>query len=308
MKKLSRAKKMWIIIGSSVAAVALACLIGLIATGAAIGWGPFQDLKWNNIKQYVLSEKEYSYTMEEKTIMCDGQKIKGTLYLSDNGYDKQEIVIVSHGYASISKSNMYACKSLAKSGITCFSFDYRGGAPHSESDGKTTDMSILTEAKDLNAVIDEVKTWDFVDTDKITVMGYSQGGIVGGLVASERDDIAKLLLVYPAFSAIEELKSDYSSIDAVPQTVKRLGMTIGKIYYADVFAMDYDIYEKVSEYQGETLIIHGTADKLVPYESSVKAAEMYGCELYTIEGAGHGFENTKYDKLFLQKAYEFFTE
>lgn len=70
-----------------------------------------------------------------------------------------------------------------------FFFDYRGGANNAVSDGKTTDMSIMTEKNDLNAVIDEVKTWSFVDKNKIAVMGYSQGGLVAALTTSERKDI-----------------------------------------------------------------------------------------------------------------------
>lgn len=285
------------------------CLSGLLITGKVIGWGPFQDLKWNSIPQYLLSEKEYPYTMEEKTIYVDNQKIAGTLYLPDNGKEKQPIVIVSHGYASISKTNMYACKSLAKSGLCVFSFDYRGGAYHAKSDGKTTDMSVLTEKKDLNTVIDEVKTWDFVDRNKMMVMGYSQGGLVAALTAGERDDIHKLLLVFPAFSMVEEIKKEYSSLDEIPTTVERMGMKIGKKYFADILSMDFDVYEEAAKYEGEVLIIHGTEDKAVPYSSSVKAQKTYkNCELFTIEGGSHGFENTEYDLPFLTKSYEFLTE
>lgn len=173
-------------------------------------------------------------------------------------------------------------------------------------EGKMTEMSILTEKQDLNAVIDEVKTWDFVDTDKITVMGYSQGGLVAALTAAERDDIHKLLLNYPAFTMVEEIKKEYSSVDQIPDTINRMGMKVGKIYFADILAIDYDVYERAARYNGKILIVHGTADELVPYESSVKAAQVYNCEVFTIDGAGHGFTDTKYDEIFLKKAYSFF--
>ena len=59
-------------------------------------------------------------------------------------------------------------------------------------------MSVLTEKADLEAVLDEVMRWECVNTDSIYLMGNSQGGYVSTLVAAERpDDIRAIILIYP---------------------------------------------------------------------------------------------------------------
>ena len=69
-----------------------------------------------------------------------------------------------------------------------------------------------------------------------------------------------------------------------------LGNRLSRIYDED--ALSFDIYDVMKNYDGNALIIHGTADTLVPYEYAQRAAEtMKNAELVKIEGAGHGFDS-----------------
>ena len=43
---------------------------------------------------------------------------------------------------------------------------------------QTTEMSVLTETKDLKAVIEYVRNLSYTDSEKILLMGCSQGGFV----------------------------------------------------------------------------------------------------------------------------------
>ena len=75
---------------------------------------------------------------------------------------------------------MTTLKSLAESGIACYTFDFYGWTSRSTGPKGTewfkgTDMrdndayvnKVLLQSEDLNAVIEKVKTFDFVDTDNI---------------------------------------------------------------------------------------------------------------------------------------------
>lgn len=284
-------------------------LIGLMATGYAIGWGPFATFRYFNKTCYTVSENNYKYQRIEKNIAGANGNIKGYLYLSDNGQEKQQIVILSHGLATEMWHNINTAASLANAGISVFMFDYCGGSIHSKSDCETTEMSVLTEKQDLNDVIDEIKTWDFVDTEKIGIIGYSQGGLVAAMTAAERDDIYKLCLQYPAFTMYDEIRKTYKSIDDIPDSIDRNGMLTGKVYYADIVNFEAEnIYEYCGKYENRVLFIHGTADKLVDYNSSVIALDYYkNAELLTIENGGHGFIGDD-DITAVKAEYDFFSE
>ena len=290
------------------ASILIACLIGLMVTGYQIGWGPFAQFQRFKCVTYPITDTEYKYVREKRTIEGPNGMIVGNLFTPETEADAGRLVILSHGLSTTQWQNMNTANSLAHAGVRVFIFDYCGGAIHSQSEGKTTDMSVITEKADLNAVIDAVKAWKGVDPNKIGIIGYSQGGFVAALTAAERDDIDRLCLIYPALSMFAEIRGDYPDGSMIPEQQKRNGMLVGKRYYQDIIDLQTDnIYEYVASYTGPVMIQHGTADAAVPYESSVAAAAAYpNCEFITLEGASHGFTGED-DVYSVQKEYEFFT-
>ncbi len=72
-------------------------------------------------------------------------------------------------------------------GFAAFTFDFAGGCVlGGKSDGRTDEMSVLTEADDLCAVLDHVRRLPYVDRSKVFLMGCSQGDLVSALVAVKR--------------------------------------------------------------------------------------------------------------------------
>lgn len=303
-------KKPWLILLMIVAVVLVLCLIGLAVTGYLIGWGSFGRLRFYNRNTYDMGVPKGTFSQERKPIEGPNGTIVGYLFTPDNVIEaKGPLLILSHGLATASWNNLNTATTMAAAGLRVFIFDYCGGSIHAESDGKTTDMSILTEKADLNAVIDAVKTWDGIDPERIFLTGYSQGGLVAALTAAERNDIAKLCLIYPAFSMYYEIREDYKTVEEIPEQLKRNGMMTGKVYYADIVTMEpEDIYAYAAQYTGPVMIQHGTADLLVPYACGVEADRAYpNSSLITLEGAGHGFSGVD-DVYSVQKQYDFFTD
>ena len=63
------------------------------------------------------------------------------------------------------------CGFLAEMGYVAFTFDFCGGsAMCGKSDGKTTEMSVLTETKDLKAVIEYVRNLSYTDSEVRAVL------------------------------------------------------------------------------------------------------------------------------------------
>ena len=146
---------------------------------------------------------------------------------------------------------------------------------------------MLTEAQDLNAVIDH-----FLQDPRfssVCLWGESQGGFVSSYVAASRpEDIAALVLEYPAFVLVDTAKASRREDGTFPETGRLLGMKIGRAYYEALAGMD--IYDHIAAYRGPVLILHGDRDRLVPLSYSERALDAFDhAELVVIRGQGHGF-------------------
>ena len=229
------------------------------------------------------------YTIYELSFERDGLTIYGQFYLPNTGSVHYPLVIVSHGFEGSFRLNTYISESFAKAGLAVYVFDFCGGSTFSLSGGSMLDMSVLTEKEDLMTVFDGLSSLEFIDKSRIFLMGESQGGFVSALVASERpDDVAGLVLFYPAFVIPDNGRNLYGSKENIPEYAYAFKLTVGRRYYSDV--IDMDPYEEIGGYEGDVLLIHGDQDVVVPYSYSQKALEVYkNAELITIRGSNHGF-------------------
>ncbi len=239
-----------------------------------------------------LQSGPYGYEEIEFCVPSDDSAkddIYGIFYIPENAGQKLPAIIFSHGYGGTHKVGEPYAKALAKQGYAVYCFDFRGGSPHSRSGGSVLEMSVFTELDDLEQVLDYVEKQDFVDDESIFLMGTSQGGAVSAMAASRhKDSIRGMVLLYPAFVLPDRAEELFGEAENIPQTYTFLGMEVGKVYFESL--IDYDIYSDISSYDKDVLIIHGTADKVVPISCAEKALETYpAAELIRIQGAGHGF-------------------
>ncbi len=212
--------------------------------------------------------------------------------------EKIPIVIYSHGLGATYRACGDYADSLEELNIATLCFDFRGGSDRSKSDGSPKEMSFLTEIEDLETIIEEVKKWDFIDQDKIILMGSSQGGAISALVSAKRDDIKGTVLLYPALGIPEVVTKWYPSKEAIPEEIQMTSnITVGPKYFLDIW--DLDVYSIIKKDEKQILILQGTEDSLVKPNQSKKVNETYkNSELYFIEGAGHGFEDEQFTEAF----------
>lgn len=236
--------------------------------------------------------KLYEYKTEELWCKRDSNNIFGEIYIPQGEPNhKFPTVIIAHGFTGTYDNNVRFAEIFAKSGIVAYLFDFCGGSNESKSDGKTTEMSILTEKSDMMSVFEQIAKLDYVDPNNIFLMGESQGGVVASLCASElSENIRGLTLLYPVYNIPAYCIPDIVDEESVPDEYTVWGMRLGKIYYTD--CMSVDIYGEISKFKGSVIIYHGTDDQIVPFSYSEKAVEIYeNAELKAYEGAGHGFED-----------------
>ena len=233
-----------------------------------------------------------TYDYEVREIWCEnnGQKIYGEAYVPITD-GKSPLVIHSHGLGANHESGASYGKKYAPRGIAVYTFDFRGGSNknnENRSDGKTTEMSVLTEASDVTAVLNTAKTWDFVDTDRIFLEGGSQGGLVSAIAGVQHEDeVAGLILHYPAFAMPDYMRSRYSSGD-MPEEFTISSITLGKMFAKDL--LSYDVRDDVPNFDKPVLILQGSDDHIVLPSVTKAVSEMYpDSEYHIIEGGEHGF-------------------
>lgn len=238
-----------------------------------------------------------SYKTEQKQFHREGKKIIGELYIPENSQEVFPLLIMSHGFGGNMDGLKNDAHTFVKQGYATFVFDFVGGGNNIKSDGAMTEMSVLTEARDLNVVIEELKNESFISSDHIFLLGQSQGGYVSTYVASTRNDIKGLLAFYPAYCIKDDALAQYPNADDVPDPymMDKMYTTLGKIYYTDVCSID--IYEVMENYLGPTLLLHGTNDNVVPVSYARRASETFiDCQYIEIEGAGHGFSGASNER------------
>lgn len=159
----------------------------------------------------------------------------------------------------------------------------------SKSDGKSTEMSVFTEQRDVEAVMKLLSTFDWIDMNQVYLMGYSQGGLVSSITAAANPDkIAGLILVYPALLLPDHARKLHPKEALTAESYPVMGMNLSHVYYDRL--VDYDVYEDVKKYKGPVAIIYGDKDSVTAFNSMERAkAAFTTTEFHVIENGTHGF-------------------
>lgn len=237
----------------------------------------------------------------------DTLTIRGTEYRTAG--EQLPVAIVCHGFMAFQDTVRHYTKELARMGYCAYCFDFCGGSVvKGKSDGATTDMSVLTEVRDLEAVIAHVQSLPYTGQE-LLLMGCSQGGFVSALAAAKHPEwVWKLVLFYPALCIPDDARAGkmmFARFDPqnIPERIDCGPMKLGRCYPADV--MDMDPFAEIQGYGGPVLIVHGTQDSIVRPEYAQRAGNSYVCaEVRMIQGGAHGFSK-KHDALAMEYLREF---
>ena len=235
----------------------------------------------------------------------NGVMLRGSVRLPDS-YEEGNtypVAILSHGiFGDRNQSGMFTAltDALQKKGFVTVRFDFDG---YGESDGTLLYNSIISEKEDLGAIIDYVKTLDYVNSDKINLVGYSMGGAATSLAAGERaDEIHSVALWSPASVLVDNCEQGIMfdaqvDVNNLPDEIPVLGgaFTFGKKFIED--AIGLDIYGISAQYEGSVLIVHGTNDVVVPMSYSERYKEVYGkdAKLVVVKGGEHVYVDDALD-------------
>ena len=243
----------------------------------------------------------------------EGLTIRGREYRPAG--EKLPAVIISHGFMGTGSDIAGYAQQLAQWGSAAYVYDFCGGSTRSTSDGRFQDMTVLTELRDLEAVVEHVSGLPYIDGERLILMGCSQGGFVSALYAAAHpEQVERLVLFYPALCIPEDARRGnmlmYSfdpenvpelihpeiPADLPPEIAGSMG-PIGREYVTSMQRVD--AFSSIAAYPGPVLIVHCDSDSAVNVVNSRRAQAAYHsvrplrCQLAEITGANHGFRGTE---------------
>ena len=227
-----------------------------------------------------------AYDSEELYCLNGGKRIYGLMFRPRTSDTRMPAVILSHSYSLTHTAMESYARAIAEQGCAAYCFDFCGGSGSSLSDGDTSQMTVFTEVGDLEAVLTTIRALEYVDPDRIFLLGSSQGGLVSALAAEEHaGEASGMILFYPAFNIADMVNRFAGSLGSFGSTGS---MGMSEAYVESL--KDYDVFEHIGTFPKPILILHGSQDFIVPVSYSERAAALYPqAELQIIEGATHGF-------------------
>ena len=216
----------------------------------------------------------YPYQFEEYFIEVEeGVKLNGLLF-KGQGSEKNTpqrnikskdrgLVFYLHGNSGALNTWGYSADEFLAEGYDVFILDYRG---FGKSEGKIESQEQLFQ--DVEKVYQEISK--LYQEQKIIITGYSIGtGPASWLAARYQPDM--LILIAPFYNLTELAKHHFSFL---PSFLLRYPLKNNK-YLQEVGA--------------PVVLIHGSEDETIPYESSLKLKEDLGEKvlLFSLEGVGH---------------------
>jgi acetyl esterase len=223
-----------------------------------------------------------------------GQSLQLDAFLPD-GIGAFPVAIIVHGggwVAGDRKSNVEPLfRPLADGGFVCFSISYR----------LAKDLSVLGAAvEDVEQAIRYVRAHaaEFNgDPDRIALVGESAGGQLAAMAALGKEGSAiKAVVSLYAPADLVQLARDSTVIPEpfrqAPQGAPWAGAILARLRQLSPI-------NHVHSGMPPFLLIHGTADPLVPFEQSrnmCKAIRNAGgtCDLLAVKGGGHGLRRWEF--------------
>ena len=231
---------------------------------------------------------------QSRNVWIDGDHGRlSAVVQTPDGLRNFPLVIICHGFTGNKDSKLLTSLAdyLEAEGIASIRFDFNG---HGKSDGDFQDMTVLNEIEDAKQVYEYAR--DMRGVTSISIAGHSQGGVVTSMVAGQlgSKDIKSIALMAPAAVLRDNARAGEVlgiTCDPVnpPEYVEIFrGFKIGRNYIKT--AQTLPIYETAAKYTGPALIVHGTADPLVPYGYGYRYHDTYrNSRMELLTGFDHNF-------------------
>ncbi|MCP5103060.1 MAG: alpha/beta fold hydrolase [bacterium] len=295
------------------------CSLSLAAAGNDVyraNGGPDVDSIYATIRnsspEYEGTETIVTFENEGMTLVCTlnipNTPHKPPIVISLNGFgDTRDSLPVGGSGEGIFQRNS---RILAENGIASLRVDFRGSG---DSDGDYSMMSFSTQISDALAAIRFVSTDSElkhrVDTKRIALLGWSQGGLVASVAASKDKRVDSVALwapvshppiVYEGLLTTEGLRRGLGLLDRESGQIFQLyinnvyinwDVLLGKPFFDDLY--NVSPLAAIRKYKKPLMVVAASEDTIIwpqPGMSNVYLTYHEGKEkLVNVEGSDHTF-------------------
>ena len=254
-----------------------------------------------SMAEYSVSESDISFTNH-------GQTVIGTLAMP-GGEGPFPVALLLHGFTGMrhelpvvgTEDTMFsrAARWLGERGVASLRIDFRGSG---ESEGAWEDTTFSGQVSDTIAALDYLEMLDGVDGGSISILGLSQGGLVGAATAGRDDRVSNLVLwsavsnpvmSYGILLGYDTLLAGASAGDEALTIELPWGAetALKGPFFDDVFLIDP--VAEIASYGGPLLAITGSRDTTVtpqPHAGQVFLDYHEGAEALVVLDGDHIFD------------------
>ncbi len=238
-----------------------------------------------------LAQDGMGYT--EYAVTIDG--LSGTV-VQPRAEEPVPAVLMLHGFASQKDEvgDMYKrlAAELGARGIASLRIDFRGWG---ESEGEMVESTVTGQVEDAATAYNYLVGLDFVDPQRVGVLGFSLGGSIAVFSAGEHPDWYRSMALWSTFGElhdifVEELgQENFDKAAAEGQVTIDLGwreVTLGAGFFESLDA--YDTATEFAKYKGAMLNVAGTEDGSYEWQSwFLDNAQGELRAAYAVTGADH---------------------
>lgn len=208
-----------------------------------------------------------------------GERIDCTFTAGAEGC--RHLAVVAHGVTSHKERVplIAVCDALAAVGIASLRISFTGNG---DSEGRFADCTITKEVADLGAVIDALDGW------RVAYVGHSMGGAVGVLRAAHDRRIAALVSMAGMVHVTAFMERVFGHLGPGDLMLDKPECPLSAEFLADA-RRHHSVLAAGRDVRCPWLLVHGTADDLVPLQDSVDVREATAAELIELPGVDHRF-------------------
>ncbi|QHT63544.1 alpha/beta hydrolase [Paenibacillus lycopersici] len=208
------------------------------------------------------------------TIKSGGLELAGVLQYpaleaGEKRAAKYPLVIICHGFIGnrmgTDRLFVEAAERLTQSGYLVLRFDHGGCGESSGDYGSGGLDELIAQTR---TVIDYASSLDLVDSERLILLGHSLGGAVAVLTAARDSRVKSLVLWAPVAHPYMDIRNIIGT--KAIEEIDTVGRTDHKHYqFTKRFTDSLAQYQPLTEtrgYGGDVLIVHGTADTVIPVD------------------------------------------